>query len=329
MRPGPAVLDRLAARLRKAREHPVSRRLLTLGHWALLAFIIGLLFYRLSQIGWRELAGSLPSSPWFYVFFLMRFLTLPVSETAVYEVVWSRPLAHHLPAFIRKRVYNSAVAGYAGEGFLTLWARRRLGLSGRDALFGVKDNNILSSLTANTATVLIVLALAVTGALPLALERLPGAPMLFALSFAVAAAMIVIVVFFGRKLIHLPEAKVRKVVAIHAARQALTLSFFAAMYAAALPGAGFAGILLFIALQLVISRVPFLPNQDLVYLAAALSFSSVVGAPAEAVAGMLVAEAGLSQLLSVALFFATAHLARRVGAPIPLNEPGAGRIEGL
>lgn len=319
----PETASRLAERYRIVRDHPLTKRALAIGHWALLALIIAFLVYRLTHIGWGDVVRSLPSSPWFFVFFLLRYLTLPVTEAAVYETIWKRPVVAHLPAFIRKRVYNYAVAGYSGEGFLALWARRRLGLSDRDAIVGIKDNSILGSFTANVATVGVVIALGVGGGLDEGFALLPGAQALFAVSFCAAAAMAAAVVIFRRRLIALPERKARKVVAIHAARQTMNLTLFAAMYAAAIPSESFGTWFWFIGLQLVISRIPFLPNQDLVYLTAALSFASLVGAPKEAVAGMLVAEAGLSMLFSVSLFLATLYLARRGAGPNPIKVAGA------
>ncbi len=315
----PETASRLAERYRIVRDHPATKRALVIGHWALLALIIAFLVYRLTHIGWREVIRSLPSSPWFFVFFVLRYLTLPITETAVYETIWNRPVVAHLPAFIRKRVYNYAVAGYSGEGFLALWARRRLGLSDRDAIVGIKDNSILGSFTANAATIIVVVGLAVTGGLQAGLALLPGAPVLFAASFTAAAAMCLAVLVFRKRLIALPDVKIRKVVTIHAVRQTLNLTLFAAMYAAAIPSEPFGVWFLFIALQLVVSRIPFLPSQDLVYLTLALSFASLVGAPREAVAGMLVAEAGLSMLFSVCLFLATLYLARSGAGPNPIK----------
>ncbi|MGE0409496.1 MAG: hypothetical protein AB7P23_09585, partial [Amphiplicatus sp.] len=285
-----------------------------------------ILLFRLTHIGWREVVGALPASPWFFAFFLLHYLALPVTETAAYEIIWRRPLLRRLPAFLRKRVYNYAVAGYSGEGFLALWARRRLGLSDREALVGVKDNNVLSSFTANVATVGVVLALAAAGGLDEGLRLLPGAAALFAASFLAAAAMATIVALFRKRLVALSAPEMRQVIALHAARQAMTLTLFAAMYAAAIPSESFGVWFWFIGLQLVLSRIPFLPNQDLVYLTVALSFAALVGAPREAVAGMLVAEAGLSLLFSVTLFVATLPLARRTGAREPLKAAGAGGL---
>src|SRR5690606_18436930 len=130
-----------------------------------------------------------------------------VSEMAAYEINWDRSLVRHFPVFVRKRVYNYAVAGYSGEGFLTLWARRSLGLPDKTVLIGVKDNNLLSAFTSNIATVLVIVALAMTGALKTGLDLLPGMAALFTISFLTATALSVAVVVFRRKLIALPDGK--------------------------------------------------------------------------------------------------------------------------
>jgi len=276
----------------------------------LFAAILAYLIFKLSRVGWADVLGSLPSSPWFYSFFVLRFLALPISEIAIYEIVWAQPLMRHFFVFIRKRVYNFAVMGYSGEAFLTLWARRRLALSSKKILAGVKDNNLLSAFASNAATVALVIGLAATGGLQAGLNAFPGAGWLFALAFLSAAMLSVLVMVFREKLITLPKGVMPKLLAVHASRQILIILLSAAMYAAALPGAPLMAWMTFIALQLVLSRVPFLPNQDIIYLGAALTLSPIVGAPAAAVAGMLVAEAGLSQLFNAAMFVATAHLAR-------------------
>ena len=295
---------------RVLRERPDVQRALKIIQYGVLAAIVAYLLYKLTHLGWREVIGALPVSPWFYLFFLLRFLALPISELALYEIVWSQPLVRHFFVFIRKRVYNFAVMGYSGEAFLTIWARRRLALPHKKILIGVKDNNLLSAFASNAATVVLILVLAATGGLKAGLEAFPGAGWLFALAFASAATLSVLVMIFRDKLMALPKGVMPKLIGVHGARQALIILLHAAMYASALPGAPVMAFLTFIAMQLVLSRVPFLPNQDIVYLGAALSLAPIVGAPEAAVAGMLVAEAGLSQIFNIAMFFATAHLAR-------------------
>jgi hypothetical protein len=299
-----------SSRWRVLREREDVQKGLKFFQYGLLALIILYLVYKLTHLGWAEVIGSLPESPWFYLFFLLRFVALPISEMAIYEIVWSQPLVRHFFVFIRKRVYNFAVMGYSGEAFLTLWARRRLSLSHKKILVGVKDNNLLSAFTSNAATVILILILASTGGLKAGLDAFPGARWLFALAFLSAGALSVLVLIFRDKLMALPKGVMPRLIGMHGGRQALIILLHAAMYASALPGAPIMAWMMFIAMQLVLSRVPFLPNQDIVYLGAALSLAPIVGAPEALVAGMLVAEAGLSQIFNIAMFFATAHLAR-------------------
>lgn len=278
--------------------------------YSIFAGVVAYLLFRLTHVGWGDVLDNLPQSPWFYIFFLLRFVALPVSELAIYEIVWQAPLLKHFFVFIRKRVYNFAVMGYSGEAFLTLWARRRLKLSDKKIIVGVKDNNLLSAFTSNSATVILIFFLAATGGLGAALDAFPGAGLLFALAFLSAATLAILVIAFRRRLIALPAGVIPVLLTVHGVRQLLIIGLHAAMYAAALPGAPLQAWLIFIAMQLVLSRIPFLPNQDVVYLTAALALSPIVGMPEAAVAGMLVAEAGLSQIFNAVLFAATAPLAR-------------------
>ncbi|MEL7490591.1 MAG: hypothetical protein AAGJ73_07710 [Pseudomonadota bacterium] len=296
---------------REFRERPAVRRTLSIIQYSLLAAIVVYLLYRFSQVGWGEVIGALPTSPWFYLFFALRFLTLPVSELAIYEMIWRVPLWRYFPVFVRKRVYNFAVMGYSGEAFLTLWARRTLPLSTPTVVVGVKDNNLLSALASNLSTVIVIVIVAALGTLSESLRSLPpGTAFLFAAAFTTALTLSIAVLLFRNKLIALSSRKMAALMGVHVSRTFLILLLHAGMYAAALPEAPISAWLMFLALQLVLSRIPFIPNQDLVFLGAALSLSSIVGASEAAVAGMLLAEAGLSQLVNFSLFFATAYLAQ-------------------
>lgn len=307
---------RLRAGWQNIRARADVQRGLKILQYALFAAIVVYLVLKLSRVGWIEVFDSLPSSPWFYTFFALRFLMLPISEIAIYEIVWSKPLVRHFFVFIRKRVYNFAVMGYSGEVFFTQWARRRLALPDKKILVGVKDNNLLSAFASNAATVILVIGLAATGGLQAGLEAFPGAGWLFALAFLSAGTLSVAVMVFREKLIALPVGVMPRLLGVHGGRQILIIMLHAAMYASALPGAPLMAWMTFIALQLVLSRVPFLPNQDIVYLGAALTLSPIVGASEAAVAGMLVAEAGLSQLINGVMFLATVHLAKTSYKPV-------------
>ena len=294
---------------REFARKPVVRRATTVFQYALLGCVVVYLIFRLAEVGWSEVIEELPASPLFYLIFTLRYLALPLSEIPTYEIVWRRPLWRYFSAFLRKRVYNFAVMGYSGEGFFTLWARRNLDLSDREILVGVKDNNLISALVSNIATALLVLTLFFSGRLMEELDALPGSAVLFALAFASAFSLAIAVIVFRRQIMDLPDGVMPKLMAINAFRITLVLSLHILLYWSALPGPPLSSWFIFVALQLVLSRVPFVPNLDIVFLTAAIHLSETVDVPEAAIAGMLVAEAGLSQIFNFALFAATTHLA--------------------
>jgi hypothetical protein len=289
-----------------AARGPVKRAL-RLAQGALFVGVVGYLVFQLSEVGWDEVFSALPAAPVFYLIFTIRYFLQPLSEIPAYELVWRTRLWRHWTAFIRKRVYNFAVMGYSGEAFFTLWARRTLKLSDRDIVVGVKDNNLVSALVSNAATALVVLTLFFLGDLERELDAIPGGAMLFGLAFVSAASLAAAVTMFRRQLIQLPRGMTRRIIAINAGRIVVIMVLHAMLYASAIPGPALSAWLMFIALQLVLSRIPFVPNQDIVFLTAALSLAGEINAPEAAIAGMLLAEAGLSQLFNLALFALTAH----------------------
>ncbi len=293
--------------VRALAARPGMRRAFRVLQTALFVAVVVYLIVQLSEVGWGDVFSALPQSPWFYLLFTVRYFLQPLSEIPAYELVWETPLWRHWTAFVRKRVYNFAVMGYSGEAFFTLWARRNLKLSDRDIVVGVKDNNLVSALVSNAATALVVAALFFLGDLQRELDAIPGGAALFGLAFVSAASLAVAVVMFRRQLIQLPRGMTRRIIAINAGRIAVILFLHAMLYASALPGPPLTAWLMFIALQLVLSRIPFVPNQDIVFLTAALSLAPEIDAPEAAIAGMLIAEAGLSQIFNLALFALTAH----------------------
>jgi hypothetical protein len=299
---------RLSA-LRGIAARPAVRQALGWLRWSLLGAVVIYLAIRLSALGWSELLMSLPQTPWFYLVFVLKYFATPLSEIPAYEIVWRRPLWGHVQAFLRKRVYNFAVMGYSGEAFFTLWARRALNLSDGEIVRGVKDNNLISALVSNAATALIVAGLFATGRLAREIDAIPGGALLFALGFGSAALLATAVSLFRKTLMPLPEGVLPRLIAINGLRMVVVMALQTLLYATAIPGAPISAWAMFVALQLVLSRLPFVPNPDILFLTAALSLAATIDAPEAQVAGMLVAEAGLAQLLNIILFIGTAHLA--------------------
>ena len=74
---GKRILERVPAPLRRGMRRAFS-----------LAFFIAIgwvLYGQLRELDWPQVLRSLPTSPWFYVCFLARYLILPVTEALCYS----------------------------------------------------------------------------------------------------------------------------------------------------------------------------------------------------------------------------------------------------
>ena len=97
--------------------------------WALAAAMVLWLGLRLEAIGWTAVWRALPNSPVFYALVLAAYLVLPLADALIYRRLWGTRLRGSFGPFFRKRVYNSALVGYAPSL-----------VSGLEALVGVASH---------------------------------------------------------------------------------------------------------------------------------------------------------------------------------------------
>lgn len=295
-----------------ARVQKWAQRLLTLG-------IVGYLVVRFSQIGWGEILRELPTNGWFYAIFLLLYATLPVSESVIYRIAWGTPFWRNLPVFIKKRVYNKDFLGYSGEAYLFAWARRHVALPARRILGIIKDNVVLSGFGSTVfAVVLLAAFLAVGNVEALGISRDRG--MLY---FVIAAAALVVLGLLGTRfrgrLFSLPGRVLVLVFGLHFGRLAAMNVLQVVQWDLVIPEVGWQSWFVFLAAQVVISRLPLLPARDLLFLGASVELAVVLGIPRAAMAGMLVALSALDKALNLVLFVAVSALDRRD----PLREEAA------
>jgi hypothetical protein len=254
---------------------------------------------------------SLPRTLWFYVLFFAMFFALPVSELAVYRLIWGCSVVRSFPVFVRKRAYNNAIIGYSGELYLYLWAKQHVDLQDSRVFSTIKDNNVLSTFASTSITVLMLLALLLTGQVNAAIHADSGL-MCYITASAIIGALLVTVAFrFRHRIISLTANRALAVLAIHVIRMLTVLGLQAAQWSVVLTHVPFHTWLIFLAAQMVLTRIPFLPNKDLVFLGVGLGLSSMVDAPAASTAGMLLAGGVLTQGVNLAVFVLTSF-----GAPV-------------
>lgn len=305
------------------------------GRWLVKALqltaLVGICYYlalKVSDIGWQEIAASLPTSPWFYLFFLGIYFAYPIGEWFVYQRLWGPPVRKRFDVFLRMRIYNLAFVSYSGEAYLGVWASRRVKQRKRRTASTIKDSQILSALSSNSLTILLLGLLFGTGQLSLFTDADPSYPLYVAIAVGLSALLIPLVLSFRHQILSIGGQTARAVFQIHLARLVIIVVLQVASWAVVMPSVPLETWLVFLTGQYVLTRIPFLPNTDLLVAGLGLTLLSYVDAPAATLAGMFVASGALATLLNFGLFSALSLrdiLRRRTPELEPSNEQVPGK----
>ena len=132
----------------------------------------------------------------------------------------------------------------------------------------------------------------------------------------VVAALLALVMRFRDRILAVPPQVARPVLAIHIGRNILLLALQTVQWAVVFPQVPLSTWLMFLTAQLVLTRLPFLPNQDLLMVGLGLSIMVYIDAPEAAVAGMFLASGALFQIANVVMYALTS-----IGAHAPRTVP--------
>lgn len=265
--------------------------------WAASAAVVAFLAHAVNGLGWAAVRDVLPANPIFYLLLFAAYLALPLSEALIFRRVWNVGWGV-LEPLVRKRVLNDAVMGYAGEAWLFVWARSQAGLRER-ALAAVKDVSITSALAGNLATVVMLgVSLAVAGG---GVAGLIDAETLRAGALGVSlvmAASIAVLLLRG-KVLSLSGAENRFAFAVACARLAVAGLLVLIGWWIALPAVAIGTWLLLGALRLVVTRLPLVPNKELLFTVLAVALA---GPTQPAVAALLAATAACTLVFHASVF---------------------------
>jgi hypothetical protein len=292
------VQQRLAAFL----ESPSGLRLRKGVRWLFLAGVLAYLLREFSTIGWREMATSLPTHWGFYVIFLVLYFTLPVTESMIYRLCWGTPLGRSFFAFVKKRVYNKDFVGYSGEAYLFAWARKRVALPDRQVLSIIKDNVVLSGFASTLFAVSLLSLFVAFGdleAVGLGVDQGLG----YAVGAGAVVALVVLLgVRFRGRLFTLSTRMLALVCGLHFGRLLVMNLLQVVQWSLVIPGVGWEGWFVFLAVQVIVSRLPLLPSRDLIFLGASLELAEGLGIPRAELATMLVVLSAMDKALNLVLF---------------------------
>jgi hypothetical protein len=288
--PESGLLARLAA-------HRWSKRGLQVGRWAIAIALLVIIGRRLTELGWREIWIARPAGILFYVLLVAQFFVQPSGDFVIYRNLWGAGKNPSLGVILRKRFLNN-VMDYTGEVFFFFWAQRHVKLPTATLAHSIKDSNILSAGAGLAMVWLMVPLLLATGGLQLP-DRLMGQAWLYVMLGSLPLLLCAVLVLAHRKVTVLSRGQIAATFAVHFSRALLMLvvEFGLWTVSGALPSA--VACLQFVALRLVVTRLPLIPNKDLIFVGAGIAAAGITKVAVTPVATVLVILAAVDLVLGL------------------------------
>jgi len=288
--------SRLFERASQSLRTPLGERLVVWLQRLFLTAVLIWLFVELSSIGWKTLWHSLPGLPLFYLLLLIAWLQLPIVEILIYRISWNFPVLRSMPAFLLKRIYNSTLLGYSGELYFYTWARQLPGQSDRNVFLTIKDNNILSSIASTLVVFGLILIFLLSGQLKL-LEWVASQGQSWFWSGLAGTILITsLLIYFRHSIITMPMRAAGRIFSIQIVRLLLLQAINVWIYYTVIPEAPLQVWFTLISVEMILSRIPFLPNRDLLFIGLSIGLAEVLVISQAEIAGLMVARTLFNKL---------------------------------
>ena len=268
--------------------------------WGIPILLLAFLGYSLTQLGWLHVWDARPRALSFYLVLLLPFFVQPVADLIIYRNLLGVGRLLSLSVMLRKRYMNNIMLDYSGEAYFFFWARKNLNLKKGVLVHAVKDSNVLSAGAGLAMVWLMLLALMASGVMKLP-SFIPAHMWTFLSVGSLPLVLCLALIIGGRRVTALSRGDVATTFAIHLVRSiaALALEFVLWWLSGALPSATVC--LEFTALRLLITRLPLVPNKELVFVGVGIAAAGLMDVSAPRVAAVLVIMTAFSLLQEFAL----------------------------
>lgn len=279
---------------------------------------IYILISQLIDIGLSSLLESIPTNPLVYIIALLLFFVLPISEYFGYSRFMKLELRESIPVFVKKRIYNKNLINYLGEFDFFLWLTKRMPDKTKRQLFDIiKDNNIISSLA--SIVIVIVLLLFLVYHYDLAGSISPSGNLVFYVVIGVILFILVAVLSRKMRIYTLGLSDTIYLSNLHLSRMIISSGLQILQWYLAISNVSFYELFIFLAVQLVISRIPMLPGKDLFFISGSLALSNYIHIPTEQLAAIMILNHVIDKVLSIVSLIAISIQSRNQNRRLSKN----------
>lgn len=265
--------------------------------------ILGYLGYKLYQIGLEAVINDLPTQPLFYVFFLLLYFSLPVTEIFIYKIFWDFNPFKTFLILIKKKVLNTDVLGYSGEVFFWNWARKHIDQTEIQLAETIRDNNILSSLASTTVTILLLIIF-----MEKCQAQIVNYIEKFDLRYLLIGGILLVIIIpillrFKDYIFATPLNKAFQVYGLQLIRMAVGQIFQIAQWSVVLPFVPFSTWITYASLAILLARIPFPSNKQLIFMGIGVGLASNLGIPEASMFSLLGTIVALNKIFNFTFYF--------------------------
>ncbi len=291
-------------RLTKLSTTRRGKRILRIARASFTISIVLFMVWQLREVEFRSVFQGLPRNPGFYVLLVVLYFLLPVIQFLAYRVVWDFRPGPAIRAFIKKRILNRDVLGYSGEVYIFAWARDHVAMRSRALMECIRDMNIISAVASTLIAILLLAFFALEGQVNV--RDLIGETQAAVLIGGIGGSLILFVIVFTRRkwLFSMPWKQTRIVFGLHVVRVLVRQLLEITMWHLAMPEVPLETWFTYAAASIIVYRLPFIPNQDLLTMAVAVSIAGAMTVSEAHIAAVFGAVALVNRLINL-LFFAT------------------------
>lgn len=215
---------------------------------------------------------------------------------------WNFNIRQGLPVFVYKKIYNSDVITYSGEVYLYYWAKKKFNYSKKDIVALIRDNNILSTLSSTMIAILLIGVFLTFGHIGfneiMGREDHMWIPWIL-LVFIVLGA----IALHNRRLwFSLSRNEALYILRVHISRLMVVHALEMLQWVVAIPVVSMNNWFSLMAAKIATSRIPLLPNKDLLFVSIVIGLSGTFGIPQAELASMLLVSSVMNKVINVGFF---------------------------
>lgn len=299
----PVGIKRLFSKIRAFFRTNTGRKTVQITKHIFNGALICIILYQIYKIGVLDVVKSLPLNPFFYLIFVLIFLTLPFTEYLIYKRFVPLKLLESQRIFHIKRVYNKVFIGYSGEVYLFAWLKKQYKRTKKEVFEFVRDNNTLSIIASWTVVAGLSGWLLMTDETGLVSKVQEEIRLFLAIIFVLIVVFVILASIFRRKIYKLSYYDSSYIFSVHTIRT-IGLSILQVLqWYVVIPNAGFKLLFNFVAIQMVIGKIPLLPNKDLIFIPLSIYLAQFIELPIEQFTSLLIVNLILEKLFGLFALF--------------------------